>query len=78
MKGRNRVVCRRPDGNWVQQRLNADRTSSVHQMRRDAQQKARTQLIRSGGRELITTAEGGEIGRQTPFRLGHDEYPPKG
>jgi len=53
MNGRARIVCRRPDGNWAQQRLDADRTASVHAAPREAQQDARTQLLRSGGGEFI-------------------------
>lgn len=61
MNGRARIVCRRPDGNWAQKRLDADRAASVHPGQRVAEQPARTQLHRSGGGELITTSEGGQL-----------------
>jgi len=61
MNGRPRIVCRRPDGFWAQKRLDADRAASVHPAQREAQQAAITQLRRSEGGELSTTAEAGQI-----------------
>jgi hypothetical protein len=61
MNGRARIVCRRPDGNWAQKRLDADRAASVHPTEREAQQVAGAQPRWSGGGELITTSEGGQI-----------------
>jgi hypothetical protein len=78
VKGRNRIVCRRPDGNWVQRRFDADRASSVHPAQGEAQQVALTQLHRSGGGELITKLEGGQIRAKDTVRPRHDEYPPEG
>jgi hypothetical protein len=77
MNGRPRIVCRRPDGFWSQKRLDADRAASVHPAQREAQQVARTQLLRSGGGELITKSEGGQIRAKDTVRPGHGEYPPK-
>jgi hypothetical protein len=72
MNGRARIVCRRPDGFWSQQRLDAGRAASVHPVQREAQQLAGTQLIRSGGGELITRPEGGQIGANDAVRPGND------
>lgn len=78
MKGRDRVVYKRPDGNWVQKRLDTDRASSVSPTQREAQQTARVQLRRSGGGELITKSEGGQIRAKDTVRPGNDKSPPKG
>jgi hypothetical protein len=78
MNGRARIVCRRPDGNWAQKRLDADRASSVHPAQREAPQTALAQLRRGGGGELVTTPEGGQIRANDTVRPGNDRYPPKG
>ncbi len=74
MNGRARIVCRRPDGNWAQKRLDADRAASIHPAAREAQQVAGSQLRRSGGGE-ITTSEGGQIRAKDTIRPGSDKYP---
>jgi hypothetical protein len=78
MNGRARIVCRRPDGNWAQKRLDADRATSVQPAQREGQQAAGTQLRRSSGGELVTTSEGGQIRAKDTARLGHDKCPPNG
>ncbi len=78
MNGRARIVCRRPDGNWAQKRLDADRAASVHPTGREAQQTERTQLSWSGGGEVISTSEGGQIRAKDTVRSGSDQYPLKG
>lgn len=77
MNGRARIVCRRPDGNWAQKRLDADRAASVYPTHREAPQVAGTQLRRSGGGEFIVTPEGGQIWADT-VHSGNDKYSPKG
>jgi len=78
MKGRNRVVCRRPDGFWSQKRLDAGRASSIHPAQREAQEVAHTRLRPNGGGELITTSEGGQLWARDTVPSGNDRYPPKG
>ncbi len=77
MNGRARIVCRRPDGNWAQKRLDADRAASVHPAQREAQQTARTQLVRSSGEELATASEG-QIRVKDAVRPAKDTYALKG
>lgn len=78
MNGRPRIVCRRPDGYWAQQRLAADRAASVHPASREAQEIVRTQPLRSVGKELVTASEGGQIGAKDTVHSENAKYPPNG
>jgi hypothetical protein len=53
-KGKDRTVYRRKDGNWVNQRNDADKASSVHETQKEANDAARQMLRNQGGGELTT------------------------
>ena len=60
----DRIVYRRADGAWVNQRINAKRPSSVHATQVAATIAARIALIESGGGELTIKAQNGRIRRK--------------
>jgi len=76
-KGRDRIVYRRRDGSWVNQRLDAERASSVHETQGAAQARAKQMLERSGGGELITKGRNGQIPSNGTIPPGHDPNPPR-
>lgn len=77
-KGQDRIVSRRPDGNWENKRNDADRASSVHDTQKAAQDAARDMLSRQGGGELTTKGVDGKIRDKDTVRPGNDPHPPKG
>ena len=76
-KGRDRTVFRRPNGNWVNKRNDANRASSVHSTQKDAEQAARQNLGNQGGGELITKGQDGKIRSKDTIPPGNDPFPPR-
>jgi len=77
-KKQDRIVYRRPeDKQWVNQRLDSDRASSVHPTQRDAEAAARQMLGNQGGGELITKGNNGQIRSKDTIPPGNDPNPPK-
>jgi hypothetical protein len=72
----NRIVYKRPDGTWVNQRTDADRASSLHQTQIDAAKSARDMLINQGGGELIIKGVDGKIRSKDTIAPGNDPCPP--
>jgi len=72
-----RNVYRRPDGKWVNKRVDADRPSSVHNTQAEAEAAAREMLRNSGGGELITHGRDGKIRSKDTIAPGNDPCPPK-
>ena len=56
-KDRDRMVYKRPDGKWANERNDADRASSLHNRQKDAIQAAKEMLANQGGGELTTKGE---------------------
>ena len=76
-KGRDRTVFRRPDGNWVNKRNDANRASSLHSTQKDAEQAARQNLGNQGGGELSTIGLDGRIRSKDTIPPGNDPFPPR-
>lgn len=76
-KGRDRMVYRRTDGKWANDRLDADRASSLHRTQRDAEAAARRMLRNQGGGELITKGRDGKIRSKDTIPPGRDPNPPR-
>ena len=76
-KGRDRTVFRRPNGNWVNKRNDANRASSVHSTQKDAVQAARQNLRNQGGGELSTMRRDGGIRDKETIPPGNDPFPPR-
>lgn len=71
-KGRDRIVYQRPDGSWVNQRLDAERASSVHDTQGAATASAKGMLGNQGGGELIIKGINGKIRSKDTIPPGHD------
>jgi hypothetical protein len=71
-KPQDRTVYRRPDGQWANQRQDAERASSLHPTQRDADQAARENLRHQGGGEVTTMGLDGRIRSKDTIAPGHD------
>ena len=76
-KDRDRIVYRRPDGSWANQRNDAGRASSVHGTQREALEAARAMLHNQGGGELTMKGLDGRIRSKDTIPPGHDPFPPR-
>ena len=77
MKGRDRMVYRRKDGTWANERNDADKASSLHGTQGEAERAARAMLQNQGGGELITKGLDGRIRSKDTIPPGHDPNPPR-
>jgi len=75
--GRNRIVCRRDDGTWINKKTDSDRASSTHSTQREAEQSAREMLRRAGGGELITKRIDSKIRSKDTIPPAKDPFPPR-
>jgi hypothetical protein len=76
-KGRDRIVYRNEDGEWVNQRNDADRASSKHRTQAEAEAAAKAMLINQGGGELTLKGRNGLIRSKDTIAPGNDPNPPK-
>lgn len=76
-KGRDRIVYRRDDGQWINKRINSNRASSIHKTQGAANQTAKQMLQNQGGGELITKGLDGKIRSKDTIPPGNDPCPPK-
>ncbi len=77
-KSQDRTVYRRPDGKWVNKRVDSDRASSIQDTQKEAQGDARAMLKKQGGGELTTMGVKGQIVGKDTISPGKDPFPPKG
>ncbi len=71
-KPQDRTVYRRPDGQWANQRQDADRASSLHDTQREADQAARENLRNQGGGEVTTMGRDGKIQSKDTIAPGNE------
>jgi len=71
------MVYRRPDGQWVNERNDADRASSVHETQQAAIDAARENLTNQGGGELSVQGLDGRIRSKDTIAPGNDPCPPR-
>lgn len=71
------MVYRRTDGQWANERNDADRASSLHNTQAAAEQAAREMLHNQGGGELITKGRDGKIRSKDTIAPGNDPFPPR-
>lgn len=76
-KDRDRTVYKRPDGNWVNKRNDAEKASSVHKTQGDAAATAKGMLGNQGGGELIIKGVDGRIRSKDTIPPGNDPNPPR-
>jgi len=76
-KPQDRMVYRRPDGQWVNERNDADRASSVHETQQAAIDAARENLTNQGGGELSVRGLDGRIRSKDTIAPGNDPCPPR-
>lgn len=76
-KDRDRMVYRRSDGTWVNQRNDGERATSLHRTQADAAAAARTNLGNQGGGELTIKGVNGQIRSKDTIAPGNDPNPPK-
>lgn len=73
----DRIVYRREPGEWINQKTDADRASSIHKTQKEAEQSARDMLHTSGGGELITKGLDGKIRSKDTISPAKDPFPPR-
>jgi hypothetical protein len=76
-KKNDRIVYQRPDGTWVNKRLDADRAAGIHSTQGSAADEAKEMLQNSGGGELIIKGRDGKIRSKDTIAPGNDPNPPK-
>lgn len=76
-KDRDRMVYKRPDGTWANERTDASRASSVHPTQKEAIKAAREMLQNQGGGELTTKGVDGRIRGKDTIAPGNDPNPPR-
>ncbi|WP_310541590.1 DUF2188 domain-containing protein [Phenylobacterium sp.] len=76
-KDRDRMISKRPDGTWANERNYADRASSVHRTQQEAIRSAKQMLINQGGGELTVKGRDGLIRSKDTIAPGNDPNPPK-
>ena len=76
-KGRDRVISKRPDGQWANKRNDAEKASSLHSTQKEAIKAAKDMLVNQGGGELITKGEDGKIRSKDTIAPGNDPNPPR-
>ncbi|MGV1956248.1 DUF2188 domain-containing protein [Agrobacterium sp. 22-214-1] len=76
-KDRDRMVYKRPDGTWANERNDASRASSLHRTQNEAIKAAREMLQNQGGGELTTKGVGGQIRSKDTIAPGNDPNPPR-
>lgn len=76
-KPQDRIVSKRPDGQWANKRNDAEKASSLHPTQRDAEQAARQMLQNQGGGELTTKGRDGKIRSKDTISPGNDPFPPR-
>ncbi len=75
-KGKDRMVYRRSDGEWVNKRNDAEKASSLHSTQAAAEEAARQMLHNQGGGELTTKGRDGKIRSKDTIAPGPDPCPP--
>ena len=75
-KDRDRMVYRREDGQWANERNDADKASSLHNTQGAAEQAAREMLQNQGGGELTVKGLDGKIRSNDTIPPGNDPTPP--
>lgn len=76
-KDRDRMVYKRPDGSWANERNDAGKASSVHGSQGEAIDAAREMLKNQGGGELTTKGVDGKIRSKDTIAPGNDPFPPR-
>lgn len=71
-KRQDRTVYRRPDGQWANQRNDADRASSLHDTQQEADRAARENLRNQDGGEVTTMGRDGKIRSKDTIAPGHE------
>ncbi|MBI5491562.1 MAG: DUF2188 domain-containing protein [Deltaproteobacteria bacterium] len=76
-KDNDRIVYRRDDGHWVNQKIGADRVSSAHETQKGATNAAKEMLKNQGGGELTIKGLDGKFRSKDTIAPGNDPNPPK-
>jgi hypothetical protein len=77
MSNNDRIVYRREDGLWANQRIGAERPADLHSTQRSAVNSARTMIQNAGGGELTTSGVNGRFRSKDTIYPGNDPCPPK-
>lgn len=76
-KGRDRIVYKNEEGDWVNKRNDAGKASSIHDTQKAAEEAAKEMLENQGGGELIIKGLDGKIRSKDTIEPGNDPNPPK-
>lgn len=71
-KPQDRMVYRREDGQWANERNDADKASSLHKTQGDAERAAKDMLKNQGGGELVVKGLDGKIRSKDTIPPGND------
>lgn len=73
----DRIVYRRPEGDWVNKRTEASKASGLHSTQGEAVKQASQMLKIAGGGELIVKGVDGKIRSKDTIAPGNDPFPPR-
>lgn len=76
-KDRDRMIYRRENGDWVNQRNDADKASSLHRTQKEAIEAGKQMLTNQGGGELSVKGLNGQIRSKDTIAPGNDPNPPR-
>lgn len=71
-KKTDRIVFQKPDGTWANKKLQNQKATSIHKTQKAAEDKARSQIKKDGGGELITKGRDGKIRSKDTIATGND------
>ena len=71
-KKTDRIVYKTPEGKWANKRVQGEKASSLHPTQKAAEVKARSQIKKEGGGELITKGLDGKIRSKDTIAPGND------
>lgn len=71
-KKTDRIVYKNANGDWVNKKLQNEQASSLHKTQKAAEDKARSQMKKEGGGELINKGLDGKIRSKDTIAPGND------
>ena len=74
---KGRIVFKNENGMWANEKMGAEKASSLHETQKQAENAARKMLKSEGGGELITKGLNGKIRSKDTIPPAKDPNPPR-
>lgn len=71
-KAQDRVIYENDDGQWVNERNDGEKASSLHDTQEEAYEEAKTMLQNQGGGEISIKGNDGQIREKNTIKPGND------